>query len=286
MKNVVFKLSALCLLLCMTLLCVAACANQPQEPGDPSVEGVSEWEITFTGDDFKASRGSGVSREGNTILITRPGIYSLSGTLNDGQIRVRVTKIEWVTLVLDGLTASCSTSAPIYIESADKVTIELRDGTVNTLTDAANYVFNGADTKPNACLYSSEDITFNGNGKLIVNANYNNGIGSKNDIKIKSGSFEINAVKNAIKGNDSVKISGGDILISKCKDGIKTDATEVGRGVLTVTGGNITINAEDDGLQASQLIDVTGGTITVTALGKAVNCDGEVNISEHCLTEK
>ena len=47
-----------------------------------------------------------------------------------------------------------------------------------------------------------------------------------------------------------------------------------------------TINAEDDGLQASQLIDVTGGTITVTALGKAVNCDGEVNISEHCLTEK
>lgn len=281
MKNVAFRRISLCLMLCLTLIFAVGCANQT-----PPDQEVTEWTVTFNGDKFDAPKSAGMSREGNAILITRPGVYTLSGTINDAQLRVRVTKIEWVTLVLDGLTVSCSTSAPIYIESADKVTIELGDGTVNTLTDGANYVFNGADTKPNACLYSSEDITFKGNGKLIVNANYNNGIGSKNDVKIKSGSFEINAIKNAIKGNDSVQISGGDIVITSCKDGIKTDATEVGRGVLTVTGGNITINAEDDGLQASQGVNVTGGSITVTALGKAVNCDGEVNISEHCLTEK
>lgn len=100
---------------------------------------------------------------------------------------------------------------------------------------------------------------------------------------------EFDAPKSAglrCEGNDSVQISGGDIMITTYRDGIKTDATEVGRDVLTVTGGNITINAEDDGLQASQGDNVTGGSITVTALGKAVNCDGEVNISEHCLTEK
>ena len=285
MKAIVLR-SALFLTMCLVLLCVTGCQNQVADPDALPDQGITEWTIAFDGDDFTATQGAGVSREGNVILLTRPGIYTLSGTLSDAQICVRVTKAEWVTLVLNELTVSCSTSAPLYIESADKVTVELMDGTVNTLTDAKKYVFNGVETKPNACLYSSEDITFKGEGKLIVNANYNNGIGSKNDVKIKGGSFEINAVKNAIKGNDSVQISGGNILITKCKDGIKTDATEPGRGVLTVTGGSIEIHAEDDGLQASQEIAVSGGAITVEALGKTVNCDGMVNISDGCLTEK
>ncbi|MBO5898542.1 MAG: carbohydrate-binding domain-containing protein [Clostridia bacterium] len=285
MKRII---SLLCLVLAM-MLCAVACSGTPDTPTDPdatpTTPTASEWELVFDGASYTAPDAAGVTREGNITLLTKPGTYVLRGTLDDGQIRVRVAKTVKVTLILDGLTATSTTTAPIYIESADKVTVVLKDGTTNTLTDAKNYVFNGVDTKPNACLYSSEDISFEGNGTLIVNANYNNGIGTKNDLKIKGGRFEITAVKNALKGNDSVTISGGDILITRCADGIKTDATEVGRGVLTVSGGTIEIHAEDDALQASQAIEVSGGSITVEALGKTVNCDGTINIADGCLVE-
>lgn len=285
MKKIV---SLVCLALVL-MLCAVACNSTPDTPSDPdttpSTPTVTEWEVVFKGTSYTAPEASGITRVGGITLLTKPGTYVLRGTLDDGQICVRVAKTAKVTLVLDGLTATSSTTAPIYIESADKVTVVLKDGSVNTLTDAKTYVFNGTDTKPNACLYSSEDISFEGNGKLIVNANYNNGIGTKNDLKIKSGSFEIKAIKNALKGNDSVTVTGGNILITRCTDGIKTDATETGRGVLTVTGGNIEIHAEDDALQASQAIEVSGGRITVEALGKTVNCDGTVTIADGCLVE-
>ena len=280
----------LCLMLAL-LLCAVACNGTPDAPTtDPDTVTDNDsltntWSIVFDGTTYTAPDAAGVTQKDGITMLTRAGTYVLSGTLSDGQIRVRVAKTEKVTLVLNGLDASCSTSAPLYIESADKVKITLKDGTLNTLTDAENYVFDGVETKPNACLYSSEDITFEGEGTLVINANYNNGIGTKNDLKIKSGRFEITAVKNALKGNDSVTVSGGDILIKRCNDGIKTDATEVGRGVLTVSGGTIEIHAEDDALQASQSIDVSGGRITVEALGKAVNCDGTVTIADGCLIE-
>lgn len=288
------RIISLLLLLTTLLLLTVACGDTPTTPDTPSdpdnavtdTPTATEWELVFNGTSCTAPETAGVTLDGKVTLLTRAGTYLLRGTLDDGQIRVRVTKTQKVTLVLDGLTAACSTTAPIYIESADKVTVVLKDGTVNTLTDAKNYVFNGVDTKPNACLYSSEDISFEGEGTLIVNANYNNGIGSKNDLKIKNGHYEITAVKNALKGNDSVTVTGGDILIHRCNDGIKTDATEVGRGVLTVTAGTIEIHAEDDALQASQAIEISGGAITVEALGKPVNCDGTVTIADGCLVEQ
>ena len=292
MKKVLLPLLAL--ILCLSAaFCLFSCEEAVTPSTDATDEtdttdttGTAVWNLTFEGEDWSADEAAAVTKDGKTFLLTRAGTYRISGTLHDGQIRVRVAKTEKVTLIFDNLTASSSTTAPVYIESADKVTVELASDTTNTLTDAKEYVFNGTDTKPNACLYSSEDITFKGSGKLIVNANYNNGIGSKNDLKIKGGTYEITAVKNALKGNDSVTVESGDILITRCTDGIKTDATEVGRGILTVSGGNIEIHAEDDALQASQKIDVTGGKITVEALGKVTNCDGTVNVASGTIVEQ
>lgn len=291
MKTTTIRLLTICLTLVLAL-CFIACSDTTANPNSTTdapadnTPGATVWDVTFTGDDWSAPAEAAITQDANVTLLQKAGTYRISGTLNDGQIRVRIAKTEKITLIFDNLTAASSTTAPVYIESADKVTVELKDGTTNTLTDAKDYVFNGTDTKPNACLYSSEDITIKGNGKLIVNANYNNGIGSKNDLKIKGGSYEIKAVKNALKGNDSVTIESGNILITRCNDGIKTDATETGRGILTISGGTIDIHAEDDGLQASQKIDVTGGLITVEALGKVTNCDGTTNIATGCLVEK
>jgi hypothetical protein len=47
--------------------------------------------------------GSGATVNGNVITITSAGMYSISGTLDDGQIIVDTEGQETVYLVLDGI---------------------------------------------------------------------------------------------------------------------------------------------------------------------------------------
>jgi len=98
----------------------------------------------------------------------------------------------------------------------------LADGKDNVLTDAEFYEFEDPqDNKPNACIYSRDDITIKGNGNLTVNADFNNGIGTSNDLKITGGNITVKAFNNGLKGNDSVTISGGNIDITAEADGLR-----------------------------------------------------------------
>lgn len=280
------------LLLCLALavtLSLAACTTPDggATTDDPTAPLTEKATITFDGTAYTSSVENAVKQDGASIIIKRAGTYELSGSF-EGQIVVELQKTEAVELILSGLTVTCDTSAPIYIKSADKCNITLAEGTTNTLTDAEFYVFEDGQSKPNACLYSEEDLDIEGNGTLVVNANFNNGIGSKNDLKIKGGSITVNAVKNALKGNDSVSVSAGTVNIVSCTDGIKSDSIDPGKGIVTVSGGTITIDADDDGIQAQQAITISGGSITVDAYGKAINCknldSSSVSIAEGCLT--
>ncbi len=239
--------------------------------------------MVFSGSTCNISDPSTVKVSGKIFTIIAPGIYRISGTLSDGQIRVEVDKTERVTLLLDNFNASCSDSGVIYVVSADKVYIDLEKGTANTLTDASVYVFEGAEDKPNACIYSSDDLTVKGGGTLTVNANYNNGIGCKNDVDIKNGVINVKAVNNAIKGNDSVTVYGDAVLnILGAEDGIKTEnADEPEKGFITITEeAVVNITCSDDALQSAQAVTVTeGASVTIDCGGSPINCDGDQNIA-------
>ena len=245
--------------------------------------------IQFSGTSYTASDSSALKVDGSALAITKAGTYEISGTLENGQIIVEVTKAERVTLILNNFTGHNESSAVIWVKSADKVYIEVKEGTVNTLTDGATYVFaNPTDTKPNACIYASDDLSIKGSGTLIVTGNYNNAIGCKNDVSINNAKVTVKAVNNAIKGNGSVTIKGdADVLVEGADDAIKTDSLDVGKGFLLVTeNAKVTVYCEDDGLQATQDITITtGATVTTYAKGNAFNCDGTVNIDEGTLTE-
>ena len=233
--------------------------------------------------------GGGAAWENGAVVITKAGTYILKGTLSDGKIVVNAPKTDKIRLILEGVTASCSTSAPIYIASADKVSLTLADGTQNIFEDAAAYVYAAGETKPNACIYSSEDLTINGNGSLEVRGNSNNAIGCKNDLKIMSvnGKIVLSAINNALKGNESVTIMGGDITILKSDDGIKSDdEIDAGKGYVYIGGGNITITASDDAIQAVNSVTVKNCSVTVSVGGKTVNCDGLYEIADGCIIEK
>lgn len=289
-------------LLALSCLAFAACSGDTVDPGQTNQPGGTQTEnsgstpenmidcyIQFSGTSYTATDSSTIRVDGSSLTIIKPGTYDISGTLDNGQIAVEVTKADRVTLILNNFTGHNESSAVIWVKSADKVYLEIKNGTTNTLTDGATYVFaNPADTKPNACIYASDDLSIKGHGTLIVTGNYNNAIGCKNDLSINNCKLTVSAVNNAIKGNGSVTVKGdAEVLVEGAEDAIKTDSLDVGKGFLLITeNAKVTVHCEDDGLQATQDITVTvGATVITYAKGDSVNCDGTINVGEGCLTE-
>lgn len=240
--------------------------------------------ITFS-ENSVTVEGKGAEADGTTVNITRDGTYILSGSCSDGRIIVEVPTTDKVQLVLAGLKLTCKTSAPIWIKAADKTSITLAEGTVNALADTAAYSDANADGEPNACLFSKDDLTINGTGTLEVTANVNNGITTKDDLKIVSGTITVNAKNHGLRGNDSVSIRGGTITINAKNDGIKSSQEKKeDKGYIYIDGGVISIDAGDDCLQAPRDITVTAdASVTVNAGGKVLNCDGTTNIADGVL---
>lgn len=223
-------------------------------------------------------KGEGASADGTVVNITKAGTYVLSGTCKNGRVIVEVPESDKVQLVFNGLKLVCETSAPIYIKCADKTSITLADGTTNTIQDGGNYTDLNADEEPNACLFSKTDLTINGTGTLNVYANYNNGIVTKDDLKIISGTISVNAENHGIRGTDSVTIKDGEFNISCKNDGIKSTKEKEGKGYIYIEGGKFIIDCGDDALQAVSDVTLAGGTFNVEAGGDVVNCDGTQNI--------
>lgn len=299
LRNIIIALA--CLLVCISMV---ACNNTPAGTTTPTTDGTGEvpssttTPSTVNPDNTGASSTTKISLEGTTVtitgngaeyengrvVITKAGEYTISGTLDNGQIYVNATKSDRVYLILDNANINCASSAAIYIACADKTTIIANKGTVNKLTDGKSYKFDGAEDEPNACIYSADDMTIKGEGSLEVVGNYKNGISSKNDITIKELTLTVDAYNTAIRGKDSVEIESGKITIEANNDGLKaTNANEPGKGYVLVTGGDIVINAGDDCIQGETDVTVSGGTIKATAGGKQINCAGTTNITEGCI---
>jgi hypothetical protein len=224
--------------------------------------------IKLEGDSI-AFEGSGATVNGSTVSITSAGEYSISGVLNDGQIIVNTEDEETVVLVLNGADITYLTSAPIYVSNAEKVVITLAEGTENRITDGSSYVFADAESdEPNAALFSKDDLTLNGSGSLTVNAHYNNGIASKDDLKITGGSITVNAANDGIKGRDSIAIKDGTIIVNAGADGLQANNDEdVEKGYIAIEGGTLNITAGLDGIQAQTRLLVSGGTLAITSGG-------------------
>ncbi len=257
----------------------------PSDPENPGTTAPASIVLTFNGNQLSTSvQDTGITVESGAFVITRGGSYELKGDLSNGQIKVAVGKTEQIELIFNNFTASCNNSAPLYIESADKATIVLAAGSVNTLTDATLYQYaNPADDKPNACIYSSDDLTIKGEGTLTVNGNYNNGIGCKNDLRIKDCTLNVSGINNILKGNDSVEIENATVKLSGGEDAIKSDtADRADKGYILITAGsNVEINCIDDAIQATMSITVeAGATVTGNCGGNALNCPGTINADE------
>lgn len=266
-------------------------------------------------DDSVSCDDSGVTIDGTVVTISREGVYVLSGTLSEGQIIVDTGDTDKVQLVLKNVDITCKSSAAIYVKNADKVFITTAKDSENTLKTTGEFV-NIGDNNIDGVIFAKADITLNGAGTLNIDCSSAHGIVCKDDLKLTSGTYNINAASHALSGKDSVRIAGGtfnltsktasihsentdntekgfiyiadgEFTISGEKDGIKAGSS------LTINGGNINIVSDDDGINASGgnsdsskmqgdsslYIKITGGTVNVVARGDGVDSNGNIYIT-------
>ena len=228
---------------------------------------------------------SAVSIDGNTVTITAEGVYVVSGTLSDGQIIVDTDENSKVQIVLDGADITCSSSAAIYVKSADKVFLTTADGSENTLSVTGEYQ-SADENNVDAVIFSKDDLVINGLGTLTVNADFGHGIVSKDDLKITGGTLNVSAQKSGLNANERILIADGVITVTSGTDGIHAGNTEdSSEGDIYIAGGTFSISAGDDGVHADSELVISGGTLTIEQSyegleGQAITINGgEIDVT-------
>ena len=240
-----------------------------QDTNVTHADDADNYKTEITGEfSITSTDGSTITQNDSVYTITQAGEYTVTGLLSEGQIVVNADDNAEITIVLNGTSITCSNGSPIYIKNADNVKIKSEENTYNCIVDtraeADDNSDNSSSENGNAAIYAACDLKLVGKGALSVTGNYNNGIQSKDDISIKNVTIKVNAVNNAIKGNDEVAIESGEIIaISRKGDGIKTSNSSLStkgkqKGNVIISGGNIDIYAACDGIDAAYGVDVSG----------------------------
>ena len=218
-------------------------------------EDLPEYSITLS-DAQSSSSCSSVIFSGSTVTIAQAGSYTLTGSLSDGQILVDAGKESKVRLILDGVSVTSSASAAIYVRSADKVVISLMDGTSSTLSNGGSFVQTD-ENNVDAVIFSKDDLTIKGNGSLTISSPAGHGIVGKDDLKIKSGTISVTAARKALSANDTLTVENGVLTLNAGTEGM--EASNV-----IVSGGSISLQAGDDGINATWLSDTTRPAIEIS----------------------
>lgn len=227
---------------------------------DSAKDGVS---IRFSNDGITAADDSVLSIDGTSLTITAAGTYLLSGSCEDGSVKVQ-KGTTGVVLVLDGLTLSSQTTAPIICAKSTEVTIEAAAETVNTLSDTEA----------------------NNDGSNDSNTENNNAEGNVSETEFgndaSSNSTAENAVIKCKDGSQVVLCGTGELILqANGRNGIKSGAsTETeGDASLTIRELTLTIDAPvNDAVNAESILNVESGTLEISAGDDALHSDGELNI--------
>lgn len=229
--------------------------------------------ISFTDSAVTADGAySGYEIEGTDVSITAAGTYVFSGDCDDGSITVK-KGVTGVTLVLNGLTLTNADSAAITLNKTAEAALIAAAGSENTVADTAGANDENAAVK----VKSGASLSLSGTGTLTACGNAKNGIKGASDavITVDELTLNIKAADDGLSCDDELTIKGGRVNITAGGDAVKaspdtddaenSDTTSLGN--VTISGGTITLEAAEDGIQADGDLTISGGTFAVTANG-------------------
>lgn len=268
-----------------------------------------------------ATNNGGTSKEAldanisidNVVTINSSGTYEFTGNLSDGQIAVNSNDIVGeVIIILNGVDITCKNAPAIFVynknndSTACNVVIKTVAGTENVISggkikqsvenweDQDNilyYIDKGYDDehkyyeryKYDGAISSDISLTFEGEGKLTVNALSKEGIETKRNININSGDYVINSLDdgiNACTDNESViNINGGTLLVNVLEDAEEGDGID-SNGYIYINGGEIyafaSEKSQDSGIDSDLGIYINGGNVVGTGnMADAVSSDSK-----------
>ena len=209
-------------------------------------------------------------------------VTKLSGTCANGSFTY--TGTYKTTVVLAGLSLSNPSGGCIDIEDGKRVSLEIAEGTQNSLTDGAG--------SQKAALYCKGHLEISGGGTLSVEGNSKHAIRAKEYLEMKktAGTITIlGAAGDGIHAGQYFEMKGGTIVMENVAgDGIQVEALLEGDdndGQMFVKGGSIDITLTGNdaaGLKCDSLMTISGGTITVKSTGsdvKGLNSDSDISVS-------
>ncbi|MBQ8921365.1 MAG: carbohydrate-binding domain-containing protein [Oscillospiraceae bacterium] len=258
---------------CILLMSAALPAGSVFAVTDSSGNEITMTAVVKLNGTSATAEGKNVTVDGNKITISASGDYEISGTLDDGQIIVNVPDETadpgTVKLYFNGVNITGVRDAALLIENAENTSINLVEGTENYLYDGQTY------SATTAVVYAKDDITIKGEGKLRIEATYQQGLHCNNDVKITGGTIKVKTeAADAIRGKTSVEVKGGVIDINSGGDGIKST-----KGDVLISGGTIDIKASNDAVQGETSLQIEGGILKANGDRSLTNAAGVVKIT-------
>lgn len=280
----------------------------------------SETDITISlaNNSSSTSDSTKVEISGNILTINALGTYVVSGSLSDGQLLIKATKtssIEDVIVVLNGVSITCDSGAPIFSSGTAKLKMFKADGSVNYVHDARSSSTASSYTgDDNAAIFSDKKLKIFGSGKLSVEADFNNGVGSDKGVELKNGELSIISYNHCIKSHEKIELGGvigedeggtfnlksltGSCLRSDSETNLDEDTSTY--FLTSITQGTYVMVSEYDAIEIDGLLNISGGDIDITTGGldktahgssssytlttdmdsrKGIKCDHDISIS-------
>ena len=180
----------------------------------------------------------------SNININKGGEYSITG---DFEYSILVDTEEKVILNLDGVNINSKVNSAIANINTGELVVNIVKGSTNTLKD-------GGSSELDGCIYSTGKLTIEGEGKLNVYGNQEEGEGISTT-------------------DNDITINGGEIYIESNDDGINTGGDN--GGVITINSGNIYIKASGDGIDSNNSLIINGGKIYT--MGSSIGGDAGID---------
>lgn len=197
--------------------------------------------------------------------------YRLSGVSTDGSFALAGSYKSSIELL--GVELTNPNGAAIDIQNGKRISISVKSGTVNKLTDGAG--------SQKGCIVCKGHLEFKGKGELTVAGNASHAIYAKGYIEMKNCTINVvSFVKDGLNCNQYFLMESGELNIRgvgddgvqvSYKDDADRDAEDTGS--ITISGGKITVDVTADaakGLKCEGPMNINSGNIIVAVAGQGV----------------